>query len=383
MRIILLMLVLMVCWLGIAKYGYEFALDDSAEHYLYYDAQLAQKQLITLPFSDDFKLVTRQQDSLPLSVQQAWRAGLLPLNQVTLLHQATLDTYILPWQPLNSNAVPIFVLHSFNSEDTLSIMPWLVLLITVLSIPVFYIVIKSALKIREQINTLKTFVSTNKQTEQVSKFEELHTFYQALNIARQAQQFAQQRERLVSAYLSHEVRTPLAQIQHGISRLQQLDNMPFEAIDVLQTLELSQLRLTSTSNAVLALWQQDEVAKQQLDLRSIITRVVNTHASTSHPIKLTLDAFEVIKPIHLALFELLITQAIENALQHGASPLFVMVEPKQLIFQNAMPKDTKSSSGVGLGNLLIKQICQRLNWYHSYEIKNSKYTLTIRFKAIM
>ncbi|BBN83913.1 two-component sensor histidine kinase [Pseudoalteromonas sp. A25] len=382
-RIIFLMLLLMVCWITIAKYGYEFALDDSAEHYLYYDAQLVEQQQVKLPISDDFKLITQQQSDLPIAIQQAWRAGLLPLNQVSLVSDTLDDIYVLPWQPASSNAIPIFILHFFDKQDTLPIMPWLLLLLVLLSIPILYIVFRSALKIRNEINLLIEFVNTNKQPEALSKFQELQAFFKALNIARQAEHFAQQKERLVSAYLSHEVRTPLTQIQHGISRLQQLDDLPLEAIEVLHNLELSQERLTSTSSAILALWQQDNLATQQLDLRGIVKRVVQKLQTPTQPIELNLCAFEVIKPLHTELFELLLTQAIENAQQHGESPLTIILNEQELQLKNPIGNSELCSSSVGLGSILIKQICQRLNWHQKDAKTDSEYTLTINFKATM
>ncbi|MBD1581927.1 sensor histidine kinase [Pseudoalteromonas sp. S16_S37] len=382
-RIILLMLLLMACWISVAKYGYEFALDDSAEYYLYYDAQLVEKQQVKLPISDDFKLITQQQSDLPLAIQQAWRAGLLPLNQVSLVSDTLDDIYVLPWQPASSNAIPIFILHFFDKQDTLPIMPWLLLLLVLLSIPILYIVVRSALKIRSEINSLTEFVNTNTPPDEQSKFQELSAFFKALNIARQAEHFAQQKERLVSAYLSHEVRTPLTQIQHGISRLQQLDDLPVEAAEVLHSLALSQHRLTSTSNAVLALWQQDNLATQQLDLRGVIKRVVQKLQTPAQPIELNLSAFEVIKPIHPELFELLLTQAIENAQQHGAPSLTITLSDNTLLLKNPIAEDDKSTSGVGLGSILIKQICQRLNWHQNATLWDGEYILTIKFKAAM
>ncbi|NOU50406.1 HAMP domain-containing histidine kinase [Pseudoalteromonas sp. JBTF-M23] len=382
-RIILLMLLLMACWITVAKYGYEFALDDSAEHYLYYDAQLIAQQQIELPISDDFKLLTQHQSDLPLPIQQAWRAGLLPVNQVSLVSDTFNDTYVLPWQPASSNAVPIFILHFFDKQDTLPIMPWLLLLLVVLSIPILYIVIRSAFKIHMEINLLTKFVNTNKPPNKQSKFQELSAFFKALTIARQAEHFAQQRERLVSTYLSHEIRTPLTQIQHGTSRLQQLDDLPLEAIEVLQSLALSQHRLTSTCSAVLALWQQDNLATQQLDLRGSIKGVVQKLQTPTQPIKLNLCAFEVIKSIHSELFELLLTQAIENAQQHGEPPLTITLSDDALQLQNPIGDSKQCSSGVGLGSILIEQICQRLNWYQNVTLEGGEYLLTIKFKAAM
>ncbi|OHU85103.1 MULTISPECIES: HAMP domain-containing histidine kinase [Pseudoalteromonas] len=381
-RITLLMLVMMLCWLCVSKYGYEFALDDSAAHYLYYDAQLVQTQQPDLPIRDEFKLITRSHAQLPDEVVQAWRAGHLPINEVSLLQHSGLDTYVLPWQQPNSNASPLFVLHFFNQQDTLPITPWLVLLLATFSLFALYIVIRSTFKINKQINSLTEFVNTNKQPGDIAKFKECSAFYEALKLSRQAEHLAQQRERLLSTFLSHEVRTPLTQIQHGIARLQQLDDLPLEAVEVLVTLEQAQYRLRDTSSAVLALWQQAAIEKQQIDIKTVIKRVAVRFDSEHFQIALKLCPHEVILALHIPLCELLLTQAIENSQQHGQSPLTIELTADALTLHNTKTTQAHSTSGTGLGTVLIQQICTRLDWHHKIISTEQDYTLTIKFKAL-
>ncbi|CAM4128594.1 sensor histidine kinase [Pseudoalteromonas byunsanensis] len=381
-RITLPMLVMMLCWLGVSKYSYEFALDDSAAHYLYYDAERVQTQQLTLPVSDEFKLITQSHIELPDHVVQAWRSGQLPINQVTLLQHSNQDIYVLPWQQPNSNAAPFFVLHFFDQQDTLPITPWLSLLLAAFSLFALYIVLRSTFKINRQINALTLFVNTNKQHSDIGRFKEFSAFFDALKLSRQAEQLVQQRERLLSAFLSHEVRTPLTHIQHGVARLQQQDNLPLEAIDVLLTLEQAQHRLRDTSSAVLALWQQADIEKQHIDMKSVIKRVVARHDNHHFQINLTLCPHEVILPLHIPLCELLLTQAIENAQQHGQSPLTIKLTPDVLTLHNTKETKAQDTSGTGLGAVLIQQICTRLDWHFKITATEQDYTLTIKFKAL-
>ncbi|WP_105169475.1 sensor histidine kinase [Pseudoalteromonas sp. T1lg23B] len=380
-RITLPMLIIMLCWLGVSKYSYEFALDDSAAHYLYYDAEQVNSQRLTLPISDEFKLITQSHAELPDYVVQAWRSGQLAINQVTLLRQANQDIYVLPWQQPNSNVSPLFVLHFFDPQDTLPITPWLTLLLAACSLLALYTVIRSTLKINKQINALTEFVNTNKQSSEVTRFKEFSAFYDALKLSRQAEQLAHQKERLLSTYLSHEVRTPLTHIQHSIARLQQQDDLPLEAVDILLTLEQAQHRLSDTSSAVLALWQTD-IEKQLIDIRAVIRRVAARYDNQHFQIILELNPHEVILPLHTPLCELLLTQAIENAQRHGKPPLTIKLTPETLTLHNAQSAQNQDTSGTGLGSMLIQQICTRLDWHRSISVTTQDYTLTIKFKAL-
>ncbi|RJE72398.1 hypothetical protein BGP78_20540 [Pseudoalteromonas sp. MSK9-3] len=366
----------MLLWGGIAKIGYDFALDGTAAHYLFYDAEQASASFVSLPYADNFKLITTSVNELPSWTKSLWETDQLPINTVYFGHHATDAVYVLPYQAESSKDV-IFVMHYFSEEESPSILPLVILMMATLTVLFFYITGKAAYQIRQQTQQLNQLITKNKP-HITFKFIELQNVAEALILARESERHTQHKERIFSAYLSHEVRTPLTQMSHSLSRLQQLDDLPLESLDIISQLAHGQSTLNEISTAILALWQINTQDFKPLCLEKALGNltpfyqklglIVETHITD----KATIET-------HLPLANLLFSQLYRNAMQHGSGALCITLLHDQVIFKNSVSTHNKHTQGTGLGLLLLQQVCEQLHWHYKIAHQRHSYTVHIMF----
>ncbi|KAF7764741.1 hypothetical protein PCIT_b0797 [Pseudoalteromonas citrea] len=366
----------MLLWGGIAKIGYDFALDGTAAHYLFYDAEQASASLVSLPYADDFKLITTSVNELPSWTISLWETDQLPINTVYFGHHATDAVYVLPYQAEHSKDI-IFVMHYFSEEESPSILPLVILMMATLTVLFFYIIGKAAYQIRQQTQQLNQLIAKNKP-HITFKFIELQNVAEALILARESEQHTQHKERIFSAYLSHEVRTPLTQITHSLSRLQQLDDLPLQSLDVLAQLEQAHSTLSEVSTAILALWHINIRDLTPVNVSAVLYNMAKVYTPQGLQVHDSIT-HEIYIDAHLPLLNLLLAQIYRNALQHGSGVLKVKASSTQLRFKNSYSADSNSTKGTGLGLLLLKQVCEALHWQYTINKEGTSYELLITF----
>ncbi|MBQ4860412.1 HAMP domain-containing histidine kinase [Pseudoalteromonas sp. MMG013] len=369
-------LIVMFLWGCMAKVSYDFALDETAAHYLFYDAEQAVIQNQVLPYTDDFKLITSDEQDLPAWALSLWKAKLLPINDIYFSNHQEDAVYILPYLH-DANTPTIFVMHYFDEDESAPILPFLMLLMGALTTIFLYVIGKAAYRIKQQTRLLEQLITPEHKALEF-KFIELQNIADALLISRQAERYAQQKDRLLSAYLSHEVRTPLTQIRHSLARLQQLDDLPFESLSIIEQLECAQANLTETSTAILALWHLNPHEIKPINLSATINTVAALY-TTHGLIHNLITTEETFINAHQPLVSLLLTQVYRNALQHGNGEVTTTLSHTRMVFSNPCIASKMDTKGSGLGLLLLKQICQKLNWHHEIAHEPPLFSLEVIF----
>ena len=375
-------ILVVLIWGLILKSSYEFAQDDTTEHYLFYDAELADNQQLELPISDDFKLITRHKNDLPGWVIEKMDAQLLPHNQSHYFNIENEHIYVLSYIR-TTDASPIYVLHYFEDE-TSAFFSWLNVGISLLIAMLLIAIFSTHRTLKTQIDTLHKFINPYfKRAQEQLKFMEFQTFANTLTQSRQAEKEAQIQQRLVSAFLSHEVNTPITQINHALSRINQLDDIPLDALPVLDQLAKANTTLLETSRAILALQQIHNEELERLNVVDEFKELANNSAFSD----LTLSLKTATSPkvmSHKYLLKLLFTQILKNALQHsqtnelGEQVLYVEVNDQGMQFSNVINSHS-THLGHGLGMSLIQQICHKMDWCCLSKQEDGLFTLTINY----
>lgn len=375
-------ILIILIWSLILKSSYEFAQDDTTAHYLFYDGELAEAHLLDLPIIDDFKIITQTKNDLP-----NWAIEKLNTQEIKFNHSHYFQidgehVYFLPFKSAHE-ATTTYVLHYFEDQPT-ELLSWLNLGISLLSGLLLLAVFTTHRTLKSQSNNLHLFIFPySDKPKKKLKFSEFQAFADALKLSRQAEQEAQTQQRLVSAYLSHEVNTPITQINHALARIHQLDDIPFDALTALEQLAQANNTLLETSRAILALQQIHQQELEEIDIVAELNALATVEAFANLTIKHDFNA-SLKLTCHRYLLKLLLTQVLKNALQHGEADklgkktIQIDITQTSIQFSN-VTANHPLHLGHGLGIDLIQQICKKFNWRCYSESTATLFTLTLIF----
>ncbi|ESP94296.1 MULTISPECIES: HAMP domain-containing histidine kinase [Pseudoalteromonas] len=355
-RLGIFFVVFIALWIQVATWVYHFAWDDTTEHYLYQDLDLALSGQLSMPVISDEKYIGILAN-MPVEFQHILSTHDVEFEHTFLLPSATGDMYILKSE--GHSGEPLYVIHFFSHQNSPSLLPIFLILSGFMLFPTGFLAWRIWRSISLDINVLK--YSLEKDNEHTIRFVELAEIQSSLKMARFAQLHAQQQERLFSSFLSHEVRTPLTRVNNSISRLQQIDDIPLDALDVIDELEAGQRELAETADAVLLLCQPNKAKLECKALLPILSRWQKQWAQRGLEIELLGTEQISEQTIQPKLFWLLLTQVAKNALQHGDGKLIVRCLKHGLEFENARDC-TRTNSGHGLGSKIIMQVSECFGW---------------------
>ncbi|KPH63837.1 HAMP domain-containing histidine kinase [Pseudoalteromonas neustonica] len=373
LRTAITLLTIIVIWIAIVLNSYHYALDDTAAHYLFYDAEQLAENHLAQPYIDDFKIVTKNINDLPAWIIDLWQQQQLELNEVSLLQHNRDDVYILPY---STNTTPIFVVHYFAQAESLSLLPWLALIAGILTVVIIVININSAKKIITE--TLKLHATVHDKKIRTFYFDEFDTVAIQLRSIRAKEQDAQQKERLLSAFLSHEVRTPLSQINHCLSLFAQQDDLPLAALPIIDQLSHAHKNLTTSSDAILALWQLEECHLHEVNLTTYLKNWQTNLANKGVCIVLKMSIKTLKIKTYKPLLNLMLEQISRNYQHYANGDLQVTLCETGITFTNTTNKDI-TQKGNGLGFMIINQACKQLNWHYNVTQQADMFTVRLTF----
>ncbi|MCF2857662.1 hypothetical protein L1286_09280 [Pseudoalteromonas sp. SMS1] len=371
-RLGLLFVLFILIWTIVAKWVYHYAWDDTTEFYLHQDLELALSGRLAIPYEVDGKYI-----GTIAHMPQHYRAVIeqteIPLHHTALFDIQSGDLYVLKEQGVTGQM--LYIVHYFSKGDSPSLIPVFMILAGTMLLPLGVVIWRVCTSVsKEADNLIEGIANDDAKSARFAEFVQLAT---VLKTAQYAQHHALEQERLFAAFLSHEIRTPLTKINHSVSRLQQLDELPFEALAVLDVLEASQDELSRVAQAVLLLSRPNASQLQNLNLNCILVDWRDRWAE--HGLKINLNGIDTpaVQAIHLVLFTLLLTQLAKNALQHGRGPLEVTLLKSGLRFENDSVIE-RSVSGYGLGSKIMKQVCDCFGWDLKISSQH-RYTIEIGF----
>ncbi|MBQ4811617.1 HAMP domain-containing histidine kinase [Pseudoalteromonas luteoviolacea] len=372
-RIGALFILFVLVWTLVAKWVYHYAWDDTTEFYLHQDLELALSGQLALPYHFEGKYIGAL-DQMPTEYRLAVESTEIMFAHTALFAIQSGDMYILKAQGVDEE--PLYVVHFFSVQDSPSLMPIFIILAGAMLLPLGFVIWRIGAHVsKEADNVLESVANQVIKPSQFSEFDQFATVYKT---AQFAQQHALDQERLFAAFLSHEIRTPLTKISLCMSRIQQIDDIPLEALDVLDTLEVSQRELSQIAQGILLLSRPNSSQLQNHALNNVLKRWRIKWHEHGLIIELQIEEHQIIQAVHTVLFSLMLTQVAKNALQHGQGALDVYASDQGLRFENSVGGN-HPSSGFGLGSKIIKQVCDCFGWYVKSTVHGERYVLEVIF----
>ncbi|KZN34264.1 hypothetical protein N480_21920 [Pseudoalteromonas luteoviolacea S2607] len=372
-RIGVLFVLFVLIWTLVAKWVYHYAWDDTTEFYLHQDLALALSGQLSLPYHFEGKYIGAL-EQMPAEYRSAVESTEIMFAHTALFATQSGDIYILKEQGLDEE--PLYVVHYFSAQDSPSLMPIFLILAGSMLLPLGFIIWRIGASVSKEADNVLESVA-NREIKP-SRFSEFEQFAAVFKTAQFAQQHALEQERLFAAFLSHEIRTPLTKISHSMSRIQQIDDVPLEALDVLDTLESSQQELSQIAQGILLLSRPNSSQLQS----HVLNHELEQWCAKWKPHGLNIDLKavqqQVTQAIHITLFNLMLTQIAKNARQHGQGMLAALVTDTGMRFENRVGT-SDLSSGYGLGSKITKQVCDCFGWRVTTSSSSEWYVLEITF----
>ena len=388
-RLGLSLLIICSVWFVVAERAYYFALDDTTEHYLEQDARQAFEMLnenmdIT-PLNNEFRQFYRNWEEVPLEIKQTFDLRLPPANQANLVLMDKKDLYLMHYRP-TSNSLAVFVVHQFDIEDSVDVVPVFILNAFIAFVLLFVAIFSIINRVNGQLRTLTRMlhqlegdIEENTGTLSIREFDNI---YHAIKDSYQLRANSIRRERQFSGILSHEIRQPLAKLNAYVEKLDQLDNFPLEAINILQDVKRTNSEVQNISNAILNLWNTQRLKIQSITPFVLLTEMLSSDKYRDVDFNVQPEAKNLKLEANDILFLLMSRQLVDNALQYHEQSIQISLSGEQLIVSNDLSKNKVNAKdyGFGLGLVMVEQICQAMQWSWEQEKSDNECIFSIKFR---
>ncbi|WDE07221.1 HAMP domain-containing histidine kinase [Thalassomonas viridans] len=383
---------LIVClWFFISRAGYYFALDGTADFYLFEDAEnavfLAQEGIEPEILNSEFRQFYSRFEDIPEPVR-----GLIDdqgharaVNKTVFIETPKQDIYFLAYQPQPSAPV-FYLLHRFDKEDTLDLAPLFLFVGLVAFGAILVVMLAVIYRLKSQLALLSLHLKKPGQ-EQGEDTPDLmiRDFNQALLSVKhhyREKQQAIKREREFANFLSHEIRQPLSKLNTNLALLDQLDDLPYASVEIIEDVKQLSEDLNQISGAVLQLWLEQGQRDESIELAGLIRQL--SHAllpeGLIHDFTFALESVEL--KSNYGLVRLLLGQLIKNAAQYADSYIHFHLHAQSLeIINDARLSETcdPKDYGYGLGLVMAKKICARLNWHLRINQQKDNFSVVLEY----
>lgn len=433
-RLLTSLFVIVFIWLLVSQRSYNFALDDTAEFYLFEDAENAlfmrREGFVAERFNSDFRQIYWQLKDIPLTIYEKLMAlGPFDSNNPVFIATPEQDIYFLAYQSLtpmgvldkgdvlhSGDSVMVYVLHRFDKKESIDFGPVFIALGLSAFLLVFTVIIAVIYSLKGQLKLLSNQLKFLPEDDQSGKDYQaggnyqpgenkddrpslfIDEFQQVLSSVKNyysEQQTAIKREQEFSSYLSHELRQPLAKLNANLARIDQLDDLPYPLVVILEDVKGVSESLNQLSDAILQLWQDEREHQEKVEFIGFVKQLKTQFHQTPLPLTFSYCTKALWLKTNPSLAKLLIKQLINNSLQYGDSSIEVTVNNAGIKICNdvkvAVDTSVNTSAettmeqprefGYGLGLVMAKKICHNLNWTLNIKQSEQRFTITIGYET--
>lgn len=228
--------------------------------------------------------------------------------------------------------------------------------------------------LRKLTDQLQNEGYTNMQTGFSLPFagDEIGILAAQLEAAIKSAQQSVQREFEFNRGVSHELRSPI-QVALNSTELLTINNHDLTYAKPMQRLKRAITQMEQISEAFLWLASERSLDKESTDARQVIQTLKSHYAQHYQHNNIVIQQQSqetILYQAPLAVFTVVIDNLIRNALQHGTSG-DILINLKHNSIQIINPQSSQiyekeqlhnPLGGYGIGLMIVKRICQRLNW---------------------
>lgn len=187
-----------------------------------------------------------------------------------------------------------------------------------------------------------------------------------------------EREKYFTQHASHELRTPVAIIRNCYHILMKSELNEQQTNNVARIGKAAD-KAKNLTDCFLLLARHHSKTLERVNIEDILLDVVKSQNTllSANELSLTLDSVSIIVSCHPAMFDILCSNLIGNAVKHGQKTINITLTETELTISNqanSAPKDQ------GFGLIICQRICHYLDWNIQHHYEHQTFTTSIRFK---
>lgn len=216
--------------------------------------------------------------------------------------------------------------------------------------------------------------------------DEIGTLAQELEVALQNVQKSAQKAFEFNRGVSHELRSPI-QVAINATELLTMQHEELNQSATMDRLKRSITQMQKISQAFLWLVSDRSLETESTDIKHLISQLTS-HFQTFIDQKIIINQTEQTFYYHApqSVLTIIIESLINNAIQHGSQGnIVITINENMLTIKNSntdkklwSKENQNTPKGYGIGLIIVKRLCQKLNWQmHIEEHQSSHYCVSI------
>lgn len=190
------------------------------------------------------------------------------------------------------------------------------------------------------------------------------------------------REKAVTRYASHDMRTPVSVIRIAASVI----NMPVCDVEKrernLKRIDDACADIEDLIEVHLCLARESaELPEETVPIRALVTEELAKHAHTIEARKLTTSVVGLDQNIRVArsMLKVVLGNLIQNAVRFSTESILVSIDADSIVIENSSDGDEAPVNTGGLGLEIVERVCDRLGWTLSINQQDDVFIARVLF----
>lgn len=190
------------------------------------------------------------------------------------------------------------------------------------------------------------------------------------------------REKAVTRYASHDMRTPVSVIRIAASVI----NMPVCDVEKrernLKRIDDACADIEDLIEVHLCLARESaELPEETVPIRALVTEELAKHTHTIEARKLTTSVVGLDQNIRVArsMLKVVLGNLIQNAVRFSTESILVSIDADSIVIENSCNADAEQMDTDGLGLEIVERVCDRLGWTLSINQQDDVFIARVLF----
>lgn len=192
------------------------------------------------------------------------------------------------------------------------------------------------------------------------------------------------REKAVTRYASHDMRTPVSVIRIALSVLNMPDCDDEKRARNLQRIDQACADIEDRIEVHLCLARaSSELPEEDCDLRAMVEDELSVHKHTidAKNLNVTIDAVDGNRRTTRSMLRAVLSNLIQNAVNYADRSIDVSIDAGSLSIGNSVAPRAANPNDDGLGLEIVQRICDRMGWMFSTRQASGEFVAQLVFDA--
>lgn len=350
--------------------------------YALFERRFAETPTMTLPSSDNLTAWWEGDEDLPAHI-----AALEPG-----VHALSYSRHLLVGEPGGAGRRAYFVLSEpalgsgqmirSEMESTM----YLAAIIVFLSGALLAVILARLLS--RPVRALAEYIESPGQAETLppgyDRNDEIGVLGRALGDLIDRMEAALGREKAVTRYASHDLRTPVSVIRIALSVLKLPDCDAETRQRNLQRIDAACAEIEERIEVHLCLAREGaELPEEQCNLRAMVEDELakHSHTITARQIDVTIDGASPAIVGTRSMLRLVLGNLVQNAVNHAEQTIQVLVGSNEIVLRNPVQSEGSEPPGDGLGLEIVQRVCDRMAWILEVRSESGEFVARVQFDS--